>query len=127
MPKAAPTSVIVHRIELQETERKMLREAVAANTFAKAVPATLAAGGIALSAWALYWFFDALYDIGEKAKAFVDKTWENQAIPFVKPPTPMSEDEKAKFKEKQESDDWQLWEWMKEAGDSDNWKIPFTY
>ncbi len=30
MPKAAPTQVIIHRIELQETERKMLETAVAA-------------------------------------------------------------------------------------------------
>ena len=83
--------------------------------------------GIAGAAYGLYWFFDTVFDIGKNAKAFAKKTWDNQAIPFVKPPTPMSEDEKAKMKEKQDSDDWQLWEWIKDAGDSDNWKIPFTY
>ncbi len=33
MPKAAPTQVIVHRIELQQTERQLLESAVAAYSF----------------------------------------------------------------------------------------------
>lgn len=33
MPKAAPTQVIIHRIELQDTERRMLETAVASYSF----------------------------------------------------------------------------------------------
>ena len=39
MPKAKPTQVIVHRIELQESEREMLELAVAGNVVTNTVSA----------------------------------------------------------------------------------------
>ena len=127
MPRKASDQVITHRIEMGAWEREHIGKPVAtAASNASLITSgamVVGAGGVVLGAWALYWFFDAVYGIGEVAKEFVKR----QAIPFVKPPPDLTDEEKANMKEMQDSDDFQLWEWMKEAGDSDNWKIPFTY
>ena len=54
MPKAKPTQVIVHRIELQEKEREMLEVATAANV-AKELGQTVAiVGGIGAASYLAY-------------------------------------------------------------------------
>ena len=50
MPKAKPTQVIVHRIELQEKEREMLETLVVGKTVNNLLQPVLAAGA-AYTAW----------------------------------------------------------------------------
>ncbi len=64
MPKAKPSQVIVHRIELQEKEREMLETYVAGKTVRNLVePAVAVAGAYVAykSAYALYNWGDDLY------------------------------------------------------------------
>ena len=39
MPKSKPSKVIVHRIELQDTERELVEMAIAANAFTQSLEA----------------------------------------------------------------------------------------
>ena len=64
MPKAKPTQVIVHRIELQEKEREMMETYVAGKTVKNLVePAVAVAGAYVAykSAYALYNWGDDWY------------------------------------------------------------------
>lgn len=73
MPKAKPSQVIVHRIELQEREREMLEQLVIARTVRDvALPATVAAGvgvagyiGYKAAKAAFGWAEDAVDDLRE--------------------------------------------------------------
>ena len=68
MPKAKPSSVVVHRIELQETEREALQTLVVGHTVRGVVlPAAIVGGVIA-----------ATYIGYKSAKAFFN--WGNDAI-----------------------------------------------
>jgi hypothetical protein len=72
MPKAKPTQVIVHRIELQEKEREMLETLVAGKTVKNLVePAVAVAGAYVAykSAYALYNWGDDVYDTVKKNMA----------------------------------------------------------
>ena len=72
MPKAKPTQVIVHRIELQEKERDMLETIVVGKTVKNVVvPVAITAGVVSASYIGYKW-----------AKATVD--WGTDAIDEVK-------------------------------------------
>ena len=76
MPKAKPSQVIVHRIELQEKERELLEAAVVARTVKDVVlPATLAVG-VGSAAYIGYKAARAAYgwaeDIVDDVKDMVD-------------------------------------------------------
>lgn len=87
MPKAKPTQVIVHRIELQQTEREALEAALAGNFVTNAVSAAgsvftglgnmLAPFGGALTAIAGLWLADKTLDEAlDAARAHGEKTKE---------------------------------------------------
>ena len=84
MPKAKPTQVIVHRIELQEKERELfdnVMKAQEAKSYAtavnKMVVPVVAAGGIVVG----FMIVDGIYDIAPKIydriKSSVDKAKED--------------------------------------------------
>ena len=86
MPKAKPTQVIVHRIELQESEREMVELAVAGNVVTNAVSAAgavftgignmLAPFDKVLQALAVLWIgdrtLDAVREDGERRKEQIE-------------------------------------------------------
>ena len=85
MPKAKPTQVITHRIELQAKEREMLEQVVMTNTISKGVPALIAAGGIGLAGFGLYLFLQEVYGFKDTAT----KVWDAIKNPFtIEPLTP---------------------------------------
>ena len=59
MPKAKPTQVIVHRIELQQTERELLETYVAAKTLKNLVEPVAAISAV----WVTYKVAKATHDI----------------------------------------------------------------
>jgi len=61
MPKAKPTQVIVHRIELQEKERDMMEVLVAGKTARNLVEPAIAVGGV----WIAYKSAKAIHGWGE--------------------------------------------------------------
>ena len=73
MPKAKPTQVIVHRIELQEKERDMLEVYVAGKTARNLVEPAIAVG----SAWVAYKSAKALHEWGED---WYDRLQERLAV-----------------------------------------------
>ena len=115
MPKAKPDQVVVHRIELQEKERDLLEQYVVTNTVATAVPATLAAAGIFIAGYGVFWFFDASYNIIEKAKAVA--TTMKESAKFWEPPRDMTPEEKQDYQETKvkdlENDELVLWTFTK--------------
>lgn len=54
MPKAKPTQVIVHRIELQEKEREMMEAVVAGNTVKNVVMPVAVVGGVVSASYIGY-------------------------------------------------------------------------
>jgi peroxiredoxin family protein len=71
MPKAKPTHVIVHRIELQEKERELLEPFVKAKEveqFAKAGSMVVTAAALGATAYATWWTLETIHGWGEKAK-----------------------------------------------------------
>jgi hypothetical protein len=65
MPKAKPTQVIVHRIELQEKEREYLEQVVAGQTVKNIVVPVAIAGGIAGAGYLGYKALNAAYEWGD--------------------------------------------------------------
>ena len=61
MPKAKPTQVIVHRIELQEKERDMMEVLVAGKTAKNILEPAIAVGGV----WIAYKSAKAIHGWGE--------------------------------------------------------------
>ena len=64
MPKAKPTHVIVHRIELQEKERELIEPFVKSKEveqFAKSAAMVGAAGALGVGAYVAWWTCDTLY------------------------------------------------------------------
>ena len=100
-PKARPTSVIVHRIELQETERATLEAALAGRFVTNAVGAAgsvftgignlLAPFGGALTAIAALWIADrsldeileGAKDLGEKQKAKMEESFQDAGAKYI--------------------------------------------
>ena len=70
MPKAKPTQVIVHRIELQEKERELLEPIMKAKEveqFAKAGAMVVGAAALGATAYATWWTLDTIHNWGQKA------------------------------------------------------------
>jgi len=70
MPKAKPTHVIVHRIELQEKERELIEPFVKAKEveqFAKSAAMVGGAAALGVGAYVAWWTLDTVYGWGEKA------------------------------------------------------------
>ena len=61
MPKAKPTQVIVHRIELQEKERDMMEVLIAGKTARNLLEPAIAVGGV----WIAYKSAKAVHGWGE--------------------------------------------------------------
>ena len=67
MPKAKPTQVIVHRIELQEKERDALETIVAGQTIKNVVVPAVQGVAVASVSYLSYKALKAAYDWGEDA------------------------------------------------------------
>ena len=65
MPKAKPTHVVVHRIELQEKEREYLEQVVAGQTVKNIVVPVAIAGGVAGAGYLGYKALNAAYEWGD--------------------------------------------------------------
>ena len=71
MPKAKPTHVIVHRIELQEKERELIEPFVKAKEveqFAKSAAMVGGAAALGVGAYIAWWTLDVIHGWGDKAK-----------------------------------------------------------
>jgi len=80
MPKAKPTHVIVHRIELQEKERELIEPFVKAKEveqIAKSASMAITAGAIGAGAWIAWWTFDAVFGWMGNAKDKIDEVKQN--------------------------------------------------
>ena len=76
MPKAKPTHVIVHRIELQEKERELLEPFVKAKEVeqvAKSVAMVGVAGAVGVGAWIAWWTFDTVFGWMGNARDKIDE------------------------------------------------------
>jgi len=67
MPKAKPTQVIVHRIELQEKERDALDAYIAGSTVKNIVVPTAIVAGVGAAGYIGYKALKQAYDWGEDA------------------------------------------------------------
>ena len=70
MPKAKPTQVIVHRIELQEKERELLEPFVKAKEveqYGKTAATVAAAGALGVAVYVGWWTTDAMFGWMNKA------------------------------------------------------------
>ena len=77
MPKAKPTQVIVHRIELQEKERDLAAAAIAGNFAGKAIQAA----GVGAGAIVAYMGVKAAYGItGDFVEGAVERFKENNIL-----------------------------------------------
>ena len=76
MPKAKPTHVIVHRIELQEKERELLEPFVKAKEveqYGKTAATVAAAGALGVAVYVGWWTTDALFGWMNKAGDKIDE------------------------------------------------------
>ena len=64
MPKAKPTQVIVHRIELQEKERDMLESLVVTKSISNMLIPTAAIAGVGMAGYIGYKAANAFFDWG---------------------------------------------------------------
>lgn len=98
MPKARPSQVIVHRIELQDTERELLEQYLQNNTIqsyadaGKAVAIPVAVGGVCVVA---YLIADGIWDFAtaqlERLGAFYDDVEAAGANPdLIKTTSPLA-------------------------------------
>jgi len=75
MPKARPSQVIVHRIELQDTEREMLETLVKGKEIeqlGKTTASVVMAGALGVGVYVAWWTTDALFGWMGKAKDKLD-------------------------------------------------------
>ena len=79
MPKAKPTQVIVHRIELQEKEREALEALVTGQTVKNVVVPVAVAGGVGMAGYLGYKGLKEAYDWGED---FFDN-WHDKVIKMI--------------------------------------------
>ena len=95
MPKAKPTQVIVHRIELQEKERDMLETLVVGKTVKNVVVPVAITAGVVSASYIGYkfakatvdWGTDAIDEVKNSYGAIALKTLHNSptGIPVVSP------------------------------------------
>ena len=70
MPKAKPTHVIVHRIELQEKERELLEPIIKAKEveqYGRTAATVAAAGALGVGVYVAWWATDAVFGWMSKA------------------------------------------------------------
>ena len=79
MPKAKPTQVIVHRIELQEKERDALEALVVGNTVKNVVVPVALTAGVGAASYLGYKGLKQAYDWGED---FFDN-WQDKAVKLI--------------------------------------------
>ena len=76
MPKSKPTQVIVHRIELQDTERELL-EGIAkgkeVEQYGKTVSSIVMAGALGVGVYVAWWTTDAMFGWMNKARDKLDE------------------------------------------------------
>ena len=75
MPKAKPTHVIVHRIELQEKERELIEPFVKAKEveqYGKTLATMVGAGALGVGVYVAWWTCDALFGWMGTAKDKID-------------------------------------------------------
>jgi len=102
MPKAKPTHVIVHRIELQEKERELLEPIIKAKEveqYGKTAATVAAAGALGVGAYVAWWATDAVFGwmdkAGDKIEALkqrikeVDEQTDGQASKLIKSGSPL--------------------------------------
>ena len=76
MPKAKPTHVIVHRIELQEKERELIEPFVQAKQveqYGKTAATVAAAGALGVGVYVAWWTTDAMFGWMSKAGDKLDE------------------------------------------------------
>jgi hypothetical protein len=98
MPKAKPTQVIVHRIELQEKEREALETIVAGQTIKNVVVPAVQGAAVASVSYLSYKALKAAYDWGDDA---VDRWYERvkkSVIIDTSPSPDISDEEKKRAK-----------------------------
>lgn len=84
MPKAKPTQVIVHRIELQEKERELLEKYAEAKTmegYAGAVNKALIPVGVVFIGGVAYLIADGIHDFWQKHKDRLSTVYERVTEP----------------------------------------------
>ena len=84
MPKAKPTHVIVHRIELQEKERELIEPFVKAKEveqFAKSAAMVGGAAALGVGAYVAWWTLDTVYGWGTKAKDRMEEIADKISTP----------------------------------------------
>jgi len=94
MPKAKPTQVIVHRIELQEKERDALETIVAGQTVKNVVVPAVQGAAVASASYLSYKALKAMYDWGDDA---VDRWYERvkkMIVPDFSPAPDISDEQK---------------------------------
>ena len=79
MPKAKPTQVIVHRIELQEKERDMLEAVVVGQTVKNVVVPVAVAGGVGMAGYLGYKGLKEAYDWGED----FFENWQDKVVKLI--------------------------------------------
>ena len=93
MPKSKPTQVIVHRIELQDTERELAERLVNAKTFEAASKGAANVGIVMIGGVAVYvtwWTLEKVYNwMGD----FVNPSWVDPTFPI------WSDENRANFRE----------------------------
>ena len=103
MPKAKPTQVIVHRIELQEKEREMLEPFVKAKEveqYGRTAATVAAAGALGVAVYVGWWTTDALFgwmnkagdkldEMASRLKEYDDQT-ESDLTGMVKSTSPLA-------------------------------------
>ena len=94
MPKSRPSQVIVHRIELQDTERELAEKIVTGKTIeavGKGAVYVVGAGALAAGAYATWWTLDTVYDWSKKQEDYWDVvTADKQKSPiFWSLPAPL--------------------------------------
>ena len=78
MPKSKPTQVIVHRLELQEMERDLLKEYMSPKIiqgYAYAGSAAIVCLGVGLAGYSAYWFLKKTGQWAQDAKDAWDTYW----------------------------------------------------
>jgi len=80
MPKAKPTQVIVHRIELQEKERDMLEAVVAGQTVKNVVVPAAVGTAVVSASYLSYKALKAAYDWGDDFVSQAAKDYETAKV-----------------------------------------------
>jgi hypothetical protein len=79
MPKAKPSQVIVHRIELQEKEREALETIVMGKTIesvSKSASMLVTGVGLGFMAYAGYWTLEKVFKWADDAEDWMKGKWE---------------------------------------------------